>query len=260
MDGLTKNVILQGVVGSKAYGLDHANSDFDILGVFVEPSQNFWGLSPVVQTDVHTNPDITLHEVGKFISLALKCNPTVLELLWLPNYITRSMWGEWLVWARYLFLSESYVRNAFGGYAVQQARRLERRNAEGKQGFDSDLQARTPKHARHCFRLLRQGAELLATGDMTLKVPNREELFELGQLPVPQIVERFEKEYEKFQQISSVLPGEPRKVLIEHQLRRLRRYYFYEGVRDGFGSFDASELGHLLSDDGAIGGDAGRLS
>lgn len=226
MDG-KMNVLLKGVVGSHAYGLNHSGSDIDTLGVFAAPPREFWGLTAPRQTFVQNDPDVTMHEVAKFVSLALKCNPTVLELLWLDNYVESDVWGAELVRLRRLFLSEDYVRGAFGGYAVQQARRLEARNAEGKEGFSSDVKQRTAKHARHCFRLLRQGAELLATGDMTLRVPDPDKLFELGELPVPQIVAVFEAEYERFKAIESVLPAVPARGLIERTLARMRAFYFH---------------------------------
>lgn len=228
MDG-QMNVLLKGVVGSHAYGLNHAGSDIDTLGVFAASPRDFWRLRAPRQTFVQNEPDITMHEIGKFISLALKCNPTVLELLWLDEYVEQDSWGQRLVDIRRCFLSEPFVRGAFGGYAVQQARRLERRNAEGKEGFASDVKQRTAKHARHCFRLLRQGAELLASGDMTLKVSDPERLFELGEQSVPEIVAAFEDEYARFHSIISVLPQEPSRGFVERTLMRMREYYFHAG-------------------------------
>lgn len=34
-----QNIILEGVTGSKAYGLDHADSDEDIKGIYILPTE-----------------------------------------------------------------------------------------------------------------------------------------------------------------------------------------------------------------------------
>src|SRR4051812_45488267 len=153
------NVILEGIVGSRAYGLAREGSDVDHLGIFAYRTNEFWVLSQPTETVTHSGPqyteDRTYHEVGKYLRLALQCNPTILELLWLPDelIVQHEFEGSALRVIRRSFLSEQRVRDAYGGYAVQQAERLRRRNLEGKEGFSSDTARRTAKHARHCFRL-----------------------------------------------------------------------------------------------------------
>lgn len=215
-------MILEGVTGSRAYGLDTEFSDTDMKGVMVAPTSEVLGLRKPKETIVRTNPDVTYYEVEKFINLALKCNPTVLELLFLDGYTQLTAEGHWLVDSRYKFLS-STVYMTYGGYALSQARRLEQRDAEGKEGFDSAVKNRYAKHARHCFRLLQQGKELLETGDLTVRVDNRDELFEIGELPVKELVARFEAEFEKFNAIKSVLPDKPDFEAINKLLLEIRR-------------------------------------
>lgn len=41
------NVLLKGVVGSTAYGLNHENSDVDYMGVFAAPTSEVLGLGKV---------------------------------------------------------------------------------------------------------------------------------------------------------------------------------------------------------------------
>jgi uncharacterized protein len=114
-------------------------------------------------------PDATYHEAGKYISLLLKCNPTVTELLWLEAYETFTHLGAELVSIRKSFLSQAYVRNAYLGYATQQFRRLENR---GDGSFSADTRKRTAKHARHLLRLLNQGASLYRTGHLSVRLDN----------------------------------------------------------------------------------------
>src|SRR5690242_18226677 len=86
--------LITGVVGSQAYGLAGPDSDTDLLSVSAAPTTEFHGLNPPWAkraTRVSHSPDITVHEVGKFISLCLSANPTVNELLWLPSDCYRVM-------------------------------------------------------------------------------------------------------------------------------------------------------------------------
>ena len=114
------NTILAGMVGSTAYGLTTSSSDVDTLGAYVAPTEKVLGLSGHTYT---TNtivfsapqPDGAFHELGKYCTLALKANPTILELLFLPDYVYCSKVGAELVSLRTKFLSSVAVVNAYGG-------------------------------------------------------------------------------------------------------------------------------------------------
>lgn len=160
------NILIEGVVGSQAYGLATPESDIDYMGVYLEPRDTFLGLYPVLEKDltIHStsdDKDTTFHEVGKFMRLALKSNPSILELLWLPDeqYTEISEIGHAIIDSRHWFASAELVKNAYLGYATQQFKLLERRG-----DFGSDMKKRTEKHARHLYRLLVQGFGLYRTG------------------------------------------------------------------------------------------------
>ena len=168
------NVILQGIVGSTAYGLATPESDIDRLGVFQVRTSELLGLHPPKDSRVSHEPDIAHHELGKFIRLCLANNPTVMELLWLDEYEVCTYVGEALIDIRQSFLSQR-VRNTYGGYAIQQLERLKRREeAEPGAGFSSDLKKRTEKHARHCYRLILQGTNTLQTGELRVRLTSDE--------------------------------------------------------------------------------------
>ena len=116
--------------------------------------------------------------------------------------------GAILVAHRQMFLS-NHIRNAFGGYAVQQARKLKQREAEGLEGFNPVVKNRYAKHARHCFRLMRQGKMLLETGTLKPRLENPEEYFALGEMSSDKLIEKFEEEFSTFDTVKSVLPDEP---------------------------------------------------
>jgi predicted nucleotidyltransferase len=163
--------LLTGVVGSTAYGLAHAGSDLDRLGVFAYPSSELWKVGRVLpETFASHEPDVTRHELAKFVRLAMACNPTVSELLWLDSYDVETQWGTDLISIRDAFLSREKVRNAYLGYAEAQFKKLSARG----DSFSSDTRARTSKHARHLFRLIEQGQALYTTGRLTVRVADRE--------------------------------------------------------------------------------------
>jgi hypothetical protein len=211
-------IILCGVAGSQAYGLDTPDSDIDLKGVFVHKTIDLLGIDKQKETINHTNPDSCYHEVAKFIRLALKCNPTILEQLYLNEYTQLTEEGRLLIDNRDLFLSNS-VYKSYGGYAISQARKLNRRGTS----FDVGMKNRYAKHARHCYRLLDQGKQLLETGTLEIRVKNREELFEIGNLPPEKLVERFEKEFKEFDRIKSILPEKPNFEKINEILLTIRR-------------------------------------
>lgn len=165
------NILLSGIVGSTAYGLATPDSDVDRLGIFAAPTTALLGLHLPRDSHVSTKPDATYHEARKWCQLALGCNPTAMELAWLPDalYEVRTELGEDLIAIRSAFLSARRVKDAFLGYATQQFRRLE---ARGDGSFSADTRKRTAKHARHLARLVHQGRELYATGHLTVRLDN----------------------------------------------------------------------------------------
>jgi predicted nucleotidyltransferase len=216
-------VILSGVVGSVAYGLAREGSDVDRLGVFAAPATAVAGLDWTTSRDttVRQAPDVTLHEARKFLTLALGCNPTVLELLWLPDalYETRTAAGEVLLDLRAALLSERRVRAAYGGYARAQAAKLASRG----DSFSSDTRGRTVKHARHLLRLLRQGRELLVTGRLTVAVPDPETYWAFDTMTPAQMIAMYRHEHDLLEGAGSVLPVAPDRARVAAGLDEIRK-------------------------------------
>ncbi|MFI2436115.1 DNA polymerase beta superfamily protein [Streptomyces sp. NPDC018693] len=222
------NILLSGVVGSTAYGLAHAGSDVDRLGLFAAPTEELHGLHPPKESHVSTAPDRTLHEAAKWCRLALGGNPTVMELVWLPEdlYEVRTPLGEELIGIRASLLSAARVRDAYLGYATQQFRKLQSR---GDGSFSADTRRRTAKHARHLKRLCHQGYELYATGRLTIRVEDPESYHRFGERVAADpeaarpLLNRFET---AFAETRSVLPERPDERAADAWLRRVRRHFY----------------------------------
>lgn len=217
------HVILEGIVGSRAYGLQHEQSDTDKLGIYLAPSGDFFGLEPVIETARNPWTDEVLHEAGKFCRLALKVNPAVIELLWLDEHIICTAAGAELLALRSSFLSAGRCRDAYLGYARSQFGKLRDR---GDGTFSSDLRGRTAKHARHLARLLHAGFDLWSTGDLQVAVSNPQWFIDFGERVAAgdQVAaERLIDEYEQlFAKHPSVLADAPDQPLIEDWLRTVR--------------------------------------
>lgn len=213
------NILLQGVVGSTAYGLAGPLSDVDRLGLYAAPTRAFHGLRlPVdraASVVVHEPEDLTLHEARKFCLLALSANPTVTELLWLPSYEVVTPLGLELVAIRSAFLCAPRVRDAFLGYAEQQLTRLTNKGSD----------RRTPKHARHLLRLLHQGERLYATGELTVRLPDPQRYHDFGTAVAadPDLARvTLDEARQRFSTIETALPDHPDEATVEAWLLRVR--------------------------------------
>lgn len=222
-------VLLSGIVGSTAYGLAREGSDIDRLGVFAAPTVEVAGLDwhRDDETRVNTKPDSTMHELGKYVRLALKCNPTIVELMWLPSELIERVhpfFGLRLIGLKDAFLSEPAVRSAYGGYARQQADRLRRR---GDGSFSADTRKRTAKHARHLLRLLRQGRQLLATGRLDIRVDNPDDYFAFDDMTPEQMLAVYEREDALLATTKSVLPPQPDRDRVREYLTAARAAFLW---------------------------------
>lgn len=228
------NIILEGVTGSVAYGLNTKNSDVDLKGVYMLPTSEVLSLKFNAQrtTKDHVDPDWVYHEIGKFMRLVIQGNPTVTELLFLNEYTVMTPIGQLLIDNREYFLSTKAVMDAYRGYAKSQALRLNNRTEQGMDGYASSLKDRFAKHTRHCFRLLLQARQLLETGTLQVKVTpeQREWLFSMGEQTVEEVVDRFLAMDEGFNDIKSVLPEEPSWEKLDELLLHIRSENLMEEI------------------------------
>ena len=78
---LNRHVIYRCIIGSRAYNLDHADSDTDRRGIYLPPASMHWSLSGVPEQLEDSATQECYWELQKAITLALKGNPNVLECL-----------------------------------------------------------------------------------------------------------------------------------------------------------------------------------
>jgi len=230
-----RHILLRGTVGSQAYGLATDSSDVDTLGVFALDTKAFHGIELPARrhlTHVSTKPDVTLHEAGKFCRLALACNPSVLELLWLPLelYTEVTAAGRGLLTLRERFLSAPRVADVYTGFCHSQVRKIEALAARPDPQVPT---AKMAKLARHFMRLVEQGTELWVTGKLNVKVRCARDTHAFGQRVATEGIDgiyplMFRLRH-TFENSATPLPAEPDRTAIQRWLYDVRDTYYELG-------------------------------
>lgn len=165
---LFEHVIFQCVIGSQAYGLAGEGSDVDRRGVYVPPANLHWSLAGVPeQLECHETQE-NYWEIQKFLVLALKANPNVLECLYSPIVEKATQLAEEMLAMREVFLSK-LVYQTYNGYVMSQFKKMQ-----------ADIRNQGSvkwKHVMHLIRLLLAGIHILKEGTVPVRVETyRDEL------------------------------------------------------------------------------------
>jgi predicted nucleotidyltransferase len=175
--GLFDRVIFRCVIGSRAYGLDDENSDIDRRGIYLPPAQLHWSLFGVPEQLENDETQEAYWELQKFIVLALKANPNVLECLYTPIIETATPLAQELLDMKPVFLSRM-VYQTYNGYVMSQFKKMQ---------TDIRNQGQVKwKHVMHLIRLLLSGITVLREGFIPVQVgDHRDELLKIkaGEMP-----------------------------------------------------------------------------
>jgi predicted nucleotidyltransferase len=163
--------ILKVLVGSHAHGLATPESDYDYRAVFVQPTSQILSLGSKAVSNqwIEGDVDNTAYEIGHFLFLATKSNPTILETFrapvqpsLMPKYaedfrqglldLFPCVWDTTALW------------NAFKGYGYNQRKK-----------FLDDKDKRANKYAVAWLRTLIMAYDMLTEGTMTLDLKGHPE-------------------------------------------------------------------------------------
>lgn len=157
--------ILKALVGSRAHGLHREDSDWDWRGIYVQPTREILALghNPKTVQWLEGKEDFTNYEIGHFLMLATKANPSVLELLVSPTtetpLINGRNWGaEIQALFPYLYNPQDAF-NAFSGYSLNQRKKM----------LD-DKDGRKWKYALAYIRTLQNLCDLLLDDKFSLEI------------------------------------------------------------------------------------------
>jgi len=174
---LADRVIYRCVIGSLAYGLAGEGSDIDRRGFYLPPADLHWSLFDLPEQLENRETEECYWELRKFITMALKANPNVLECLYTPLVEFSTPLADELIANRSRFLSK-LIYQTYNGYVMSQFKRLE-----------TDIRttgAPKWKHAMHLIRLLLAGIEALKEGTIPVQVSeHRERLLAIKRGEVP---------------------------------------------------------------------------
>lgn len=216
---LDRYVIYRCVIGSRAYGLEDDRSDTDRRGIYLPPADLHWSLYGVPEQLENSEAQECYWELQKFVVLALKANPNILECLYTPLVEHADETAGELLAMREKFLSK-LVYATFNGYVLSQFKKIQ-----------GDLRNRGEvkwKHVMHLLRLLLSGIATLREGRLSVHVgEHRERLraIKLGEIPYEEL-ERWRLElHREFDEAaaSTRLPERPDYAAANALLLRARR-------------------------------------
>jgi len=133
-------LILLIISGSRLYGNNTKESDYDYRGVFIESIKDKIGILSKTEQINSSNvleqfkdiipkfsDDITLYEINRFAKLAIDNNPNIMDILNIkfddPSLLYYNKKGFELLQKSKLFLS-SKIKFTFSGYAISQLKRI----------------------------------------------------------------------------------------------------------------------------------------
>jgi len=149
----------------------------DRRGIYLPPADQHWSLYGVPEQLENHDTQEAYWELQKFLVLALKSNPNVLECLYTPLVETATSLAEELLSFKSIFLSK-IVYQTYNGYVMSQFKKMQ-----------ADLRNKGEvkwKHVMHLIRLLLSGIGVLRDGVVPVKVEtHRERLLAIrrGQVP-----------------------------------------------------------------------------
>lgn len=233
---IPKRRILLGFRGSVAHGTyrppedETSVDDVDLMAVHIGPIEHYLGFRRKGQETVDRTEgkwDVVSYEVRHYFSLLKKCNPNVMQLLWLPDsmLVSHTREGRKLRSRRNIFLSKR-AYHAFKGYAYSQFDKLEKREHRGYMGEKRkklvERFAYDTKYASHLIRLIRTGCEYLRGEGLQLPRPDADELLAIkrGEYGLSQIRNMAEAGFDDLRRArdESPLPDEPEEDEIEQLL------------------------------------------
>ncbi len=200
--------------------MDDDSSDTDYRGIYLPPSDLDWSLFGAPEQLEDASRQECFWELRKFLIMALKANPNILECLHTPLIEHADPLAEELLAMRGAFLSR-LVYKTYNGYVLSQFKKLE-----------GDLRIHGAvkwKHVMHLLRLLRSGVMVLETGQLFIHVDDAERaellMIKRGELPWKEVERRRIAAHARFEAAYAAtrLPERPDYARANAFLLRARR-------------------------------------
>jgi predicted nucleotidyltransferase len=193
------------VIGSQAYGLAGEGSDIDRRGIYLPPADLHWSLYGVPDQLENDDTQEAYWEIQKFLVLALKANPNVLECLYTPMVEKVTPLAEKLLAMKAVFLSRM-VYQTYNGYVLSQFKKMQ-----------ADIRNKGQvkwKHVMHLIRLLLSGISIMREGFLPVRVEEHREMLlaiRRGEVPWDEVEDWRKRLHHDFNSASetTTLPERP---------------------------------------------------
>ena len=217
-----KETILKVLVGSRAHGLHTPDSDYDFRGVYVLPTAEILSLGHNYKGSswLEGAEDNTSYEIGHFLFLATKANPSILEVLVSAEIAEASPLGQEMRTLLPYVYEPRAAFAAFTGYSYNQRKKM----LDGKD-------SRPLKYATAYLRTLYNLCDLLETGTFSLKVERedrRKTLLSIkhGELSVGLIIDLCDEQTRRAQALLCDAKNTQDLTRVNDFLLRVRKAYF----------------------------------
>lgn len=164
------NLLYLVLSGSRVYGTNLPDSDYDYRGIFANTEREVIGLE-TRDAQTYDGEDITLHGLTKFLNLALNANPNVVELLFIDEFAIsiHPLFQKYFLDHRDMFLTEKCYYT-YSGYAMSQVQKSKHKSSHGtlreKYIHGTEEDPYDSKYAMHTVRLMLNGLEILTQGTL----------------------------------------------------------------------------------------------
>lgn len=155
--------LMTALAGSQAHGTQLQSSDVDTRTLFIQPTRAILSFGYKYKPDKLENTDENAWELHRYIELALKNEPSVIETFKTPFL---SITDDGLAIRELFphFLSKRRILHCYRGNAHKQKHLA----------VQAQNQDRRSKCAAHYLRILFNGIELLQSGDFTVRIVDSE--------------------------------------------------------------------------------------
>lgn len=230
-----ENLILKVLVGSRSHGLHDEDSDYDYRGVFVLPTEEILSLKNIggkykANDWFEGQEDQTTYEIGHFLKLATKCNPSILECFKASLMTKDNTYGGLEEYGAELRLLFSYIWNpidafnAFTGYSYNQRKKM----LEKKDN-------REAKYASAYLRTLYNLQCLLYSGDFKMDVTHNKEFYyklkdiRNGNFTMGDVINEAEERIEICKQLRDECKQKPDLNKVNNFLLKIRKEFWNKG-------------------------------
>ena len=163
------------ISGAHLYGFPSPDSDYDLRGVHILPTQEVVGLNPIQETievsklEDNLELDLVTHDIKKFFALLLKRNGYVLEQLYSPLIVQTTPEHQELKAIATNCITRHHSHH-YLGFSKTQWRLFTKEKP------------RKVKPLLYVYRVLLTGIHLMQTGIVEANLPKLNEKFQLSYL------------------------------------------------------------------------------